>query len=186
LWLLEACRRLVGGCRTLQRLVWLLEACRRLVGGCRTLQRLVWLLEACRRRRRLSDAAEARVALGGVSTACRRLSDAAEARVALGGVSMAWRRLSTLLLPCCFVWRLSEEETKRKGVRSTACEARVDAVVAVLLLQWLLLALKVSLVGEEAAPARLLEAVAWLSERGSCLVDLNSPLKIEAKLRGEL
>jgi hypothetical protein len=54
-----------------------------------------------------------------------------------------------------------------------------------LLLQWLLLALKVSLVVED-APARLLEAVAWLSERGSRLVDLNSALKIEAKLRAEL
>jgi hypothetical protein len=32
---------------------------------------------------------------------------------------------------CCVVWRLSEEETRQRGVRLTACKAEFDAVVAV-------------------------------------------------------
>jgi hypothetical protein len=81
------------------------------VGGCRTLQRLVVALGG------VSDAAEASWC---ETTACRRLSTLTTgAPVA----PVAWRRP---VGGCrrdarwCFVWRLSEEETRRKGCFSTA------------------------------------------------------------------
>jgi hypothetical protein len=65
---------------------------------------------------------------------------------------------------------------KAKGVLFDGWKAWFDAVVGV--------ALKVLLVGEEEAPATATRGCRLAVREG--LVDLNSALKIEAKLRAEL
>jgi hypothetical protein len=119
LWLLEARRQLVGGCRTLQRPVvalgGVLDAAETLLLRLEALGRGD---DACRGSCgvattcwRLSTLAEALVALQRLLWRCDDLLEAVDACRGSGGVATACWRLSTLW---CFVWRLSEEGTRLK------------------------------------------------------------------------